>query len=165
MKPFLKQIIQHNFAHEHIKYAFGYGSAVFKQANYNQDAPSQVIDMIFVVDDAHQFHSKNFKMNYKHYSGWSKRLPLSVTTSFVQRTGSCIYFHPLIPISTFTSPETNFKSDRRRFKYGIIQMDDAITDLHNWDRFALAGRMQKPVLEVVDEAGGQMERAVEANRW
>ena len=83
MKPFLSNVLKHNFASEHIVHAFGYGSAVFKQANYNIDTPNQVIDLLLVVDDPQAFHAKNFKSNYNHYSGLSKRLPLSVTSSFV----------------------------------------------------------------------------------
>ena len=84
MKSLLQKVIRHNFpAEEHIVHAVGYGSAVFKQANYNVDTPDQVIDVLMVVDNAKEFHEKNFKHNYSHYSGWSKRLPLSVTSEFV----------------------------------------------------------------------------------
>ena len=34
MKDFLKTIVKHNFPQERVKFALGYGSAVFKQANY-----------------------------------------------------------------------------------------------------------------------------------
>ena len=87
--------------------------------------------MILIVDDAEQFHEANFDRNYKHYSGFPKRLPLSVTSNFVQRTGSKIYFNPLIPLKTFKSEEDpdQFSKDARRLKYGIIQKDDAIEDL------------------------------------
>jgi hypothetical protein len=33
----------------------------------------------------------------------------------------------------------------------VIQKDDAITDLLEWDRFALAGRMQKPILTIFED--------------
>ena len=111
-------------------HAFGYGSAVFKQANYNVDTPDQVIDVILVVDDSTQFHSKNFKANSGHYSGWTKRLPLSITSELVQRGGSKIYFNTLIPLKTFKcsymdSEEKGelveqLSKDQRRFKYGVI---------------------------------------------
>jgi hypothetical protein len=43
------------------------------------------------------------------------------------------------------------KSDQRRLKYGVIQKDDAIDDLTKWKRFAFAGRMQKPVLNIFED--------------
>jgi len=36
-------------------------------------------------------------------------------------------------------------------KYGIIQKDDAIEDLNEWTGFALAGRMQKPILDIFSD--------------
>lgn len=37
MKEFLSHIVVKNFPAKHVKYAFGYGSAVFKQSNYHID--------------------------------------------------------------------------------------------------------------------------------
>tara|TARA_B110000285_G_C14939267_1_gene521183 strand:+ start:620 stop:886 length:267 start_codon:yes stop_codon:yes gene_type:complete len=87
--------------------------------------------LILIVDDAEEFHKENFDQNNKHYSGFSKRLPLSVTSNFVQRSGSKLYFNPLIPLKTFKSNENPdlFSNDARRLKYGIIQKEDAIEDL------------------------------------
>jgi translocator assembly and maintenance protein 41 len=83
-----------------------------------------VIDIILVVDSAEKFHKENFERNYSHYSGISKRLPLRTTYEMVQRSGSKIYFNPLIPLKSF-----GYTEDQRRIKYGVIQKDDAIQDL------------------------------------
>ena len=72
--------------------------------------------MILIVDSVEEFHRENFKRNYKHYSGLSKRLPLSVTYNGVQRSGSRIYFNPLIPLKSFEG----YSDDLRRLKYGDI---------------------------------------------
>jgi translocator assembly and maintenance protein 41 len=53
----------------------------------------------------------------------------------------------LIPLNSFEG----YQDDLRRLKYGVIQKDDAITDLTHWDRFALAGRMQKPILTIFED--------------
>jgi hypothetical protein len=76
-----------------------------------------------------------------------------VTSNFVQRTGSKIYFNPLIPLKTFKNEENPdlYANDARRLKYGIIQKDDAIEDLTDWHAFALAGRMQKPILPIFED--------------
>ena len=80
MKGLLKKLIDGHFPRQHVKCAIGYGSAVFKQANYEQSNSEQVIDILLVVDDTHEFHSKNMSgENYNHYSYWAKRLPLKVT--------------------------------------------------------------------------------------
>jgi hypothetical protein len=81
MKDFLSSLVKQNFPANRVKYAFGYGSAVFKQANYHMEDKEQVIDCIFMVDDTYKFHEENMKMNYGHYSYYTKRLPLSVTDS------------------------------------------------------------------------------------
>ena len=61
----------------------------------------QVIDMLFVVDDTYAFHNENMNINYAHYSYFTKRLPLSFTNELVQNKGSKMFFHPLIPLSSF----------------------------------------------------------------
>ena len=90
---------------------------------------------MFVVDDTYKFHEENMTLNYSHYSFYTKRVPLSVT-NWVQNTGSHIYFNPLIPMK-----KLKLIDDRRRFKYGVIGLENAKNDLENWDSFAFAGRM------------------------
>lgn len=31
------------------------------------------------------------------------------------------------------------------YKYGVVQTDDLVQDMLNWERFYLSGRLQKPV--------------------
>ena len=129
-------------------YAFGYGSAVFKQANYHCDDAEQVIDCILMVDDTYKFHEENMAMNYSHYSYYTKRLPVSVT-DWVQNSGSHIYFNPLIPMKSF-KVEGVEGVDKRKFKYGVIGIEQAIKDLTKWHSFGLAGRLHKPILPFLD---------------
>ncbi len=81
MKNFLQNLVHSNFPPP--CHAFGYGSAVFKQANYNISKPNEVIDIILIVNDAKQFHEQNMSINYSHYSGISKRLPPFITSNIV----------------------------------------------------------------------------------
>lgn len=84
MKNLLKTLVEGHFPKDHVKYAIGYGSSVFKQANYEQSNSQQVIDILLVVDDTMQFHEKNMSGdNYSHYSYFAKRMPLSVTNNLV----------------------------------------------------------------------------------
>ena len=159
MKPILNQLVTRHFPAEHVKFAFGYGSAVFKQANYDQSNKEQVIDMILIVDDTYKFHEKNMSMNYNHYSSWPKRLTLSFTND-IQNRGSNLYFNPLIPLNTFQG--VTQEGDQRRIKYGIVSEENAIKDLLSWSSFALAGRLQKPVLPFIKESP-QCEDALQSN--
>lgn len=135
----LEELVRSNFPIEHIRYALGYGSAVFKQANYDQQNKDQVIDMIFVVDDTFAFHSKNLKANHKHYSWFATRLPPGMTDA-VNNAGSHLYFNPLIPLRSLNGVHDK-TGDQRKIKYGVIGLDKAIADLTAWQTFALAGRL------------------------
>ena len=41
------------------------------------------------------------------------------------------------------------------FKYGVVQEDDLLIDLHFWKNYFLAGRMQKPIL--ISQLGTKFE--------
>ena len=98
-----------------------------------------------------EFHSKNMSCdNYKHYSYFAKRMPLSVTNDGVQSKGSQIYFNPLIPLNSFEGVTT--MDDKRRIKYGVISEANAVRDLTEWQHFGLAGRLQKPVLPFISDS-------------
>ena len=77
MRDLLTRLVVEHFPRQNVKYAVGYGSAVFKQANYGDE--KCVIDMLLMVDNTEEFHDKNLTTNYSHYSYRPKRLPLSVT--------------------------------------------------------------------------------------
>ena len=50
-----------------LRSAYAYGSGVFKQANHKNTADN-MIDLIFVVDDARRWHENNLRRYRKHYS-------------------------------------------------------------------------------------------------
>lgn len=53
--------------------------------------------------------------------------------------------------------------DQRRFKYGVIGLENAKQDLVAWHKFAFAGRLHKPVLPFIEEDTSFTE-SVEINR-
>lgn len=56
-------------------------------------------------------------------------------------------------------------SDQRRFKYGVIGIDHAVNDLKNWEDFAFAGRLHKPVLPFHEtDHEFNVDKAIEINR-
>ena len=77
-------------------------------------------------------------------------MPVSVSNALVQEIGAKLYFNPLIKLNSF--PDVTVADDQRRIKYGIISEKNAIDDLMQWETFALAGRLQKPVLPFINES-------------
>ncbi len=77
-----------------------------------------MIDFVFVVDDARQWHAENLQRNRSHYS--SLALLGSSTVSMAQNMGACIYYNPFVVLDT------------RQVKYGVIQLNHLFEDLTNW---------------------------------
>lgn len=120
-----------------IKYAFAYGSGVFSQGKASDDRKPQV-DLIFGVSYTEHWHSLNMKQNPHHYS--SLRWLGSGAVSFVQeKIGAGLYFNPYVEM------------DGLKIKYGVVNMDVMLRDLHEWDTLYLAGRLHKPVKILRDE--------------
>ncbi|AMD19548.1 HCL603Wp [Eremothecium sinecaudum] len=114
-----------------VRYAFGYGSGVFHQANYDLKVDKPQIDLIFGVNHPEHFHSLNMRQNPDHYSSM-KYFGSSIVANF-QEIGAGIYFNPYVNIRG------------HEVKYGIVSMDNLLKDLATWNTFYLAGRLQKPV--------------------
>ena len=53
----------------HFCFGFGYGSGVVPQAGYNYESELPLVDVIFVVENTTEWHSKNMEMNPNHYRG------------------------------------------------------------------------------------------------
>lgn len=55
------------FPHEHVKFAFAYGSGTFQQHG-NSDVSTNMLDFVFAVDNSVSWHAKNLTLNPKHYA-------------------------------------------------------------------------------------------------
>ncbi|KAJ1895375.1 Mitochondrial translocator assembly and maintenance protein 41 [Kickxella alabastrina] len=114
-----------------IRYAFAYGSGVYKQSGYGSSKP--MVDLIFAVSHPDHWHALNLTQNRSHYSFMGSLGSHAVT--FVQeRIGAGVYYNPFIEINGVM------------VKYGVVSMDTLSSDLLNWDSLYLAGRMHKPTL-------------------
>ncbi|KAI9809449.1 MAG: Mitochondrial translocator assembly and maintenance protein 41 [Pycnora praestabilis] len=138
-----------------IRYAFAYGSGVFPQGKGTsgpslhpspspaiknvQKAEGKVIDFIFGVSYTQHWHSLNLQQNRNHYSGLG-----SFGSAFVSRVqdnwGAGVYFNPYITVNGTL------------IKYGVVNLDTLCRDLSEWDTLYLAGRLQKPVKILRDDA-------------
>ncbi|XP_060036674.1 phosphatidate cytidylyltransferase, mitochondrial isoform X3 [Erinaceus europaeus] len=117
---------------EELSLAFAYGSGVFRQAGRGADAQDAMLDFVFTVDDPVDWHSRNLKKNWNHYS-FLKVLGPKLISTIQNDYGAGVYYNTLI------------MCDGRLIKYGVISTRLLVKDLLNWNSLYIAGRLQKPV--------------------
>lgn len=117
-----------------IRFAFAYGSGVFQQQGH-ASVKDNMLDFIFVVNDAFSWHYQTHSKYPDHYSFLSKFGPKGIAK--VQKNlGAKIYFNTLVDF------------DDRIIKYGVIDLEDFSNDMLNWETMYVAGRLHKPVLSL-----------------
>jgi translocator assembly and maintenance protein 41 len=131
-----------------IRYAVAYGSGAYSQRGYENAKDDTMVDFIFGVTHAEHWHSLNLRQNPSHYSSL-RYLGVNSITSLQERVGGRIYYNPDVMVGDF------------RVKYGVVSMHHLIRDLDEWETFYLAGRLQKPVTILRDDAKSKL--ATEAN--
>ncbi|KAF2840177.1 mitochondrial import protein-like protein mmp37 [Patellaria atrata CBS 101060] len=141
-----------------IRYAFAYGSGVFPQSSSTvsssatsphphppeaitkwQKGGGKIIDFIFGVSFTQHWHSLNLTQHRDHYSflgSFGSGLVSRVQDSW----GAGVYFNPYITVNG------------TMIKYGVVNLDTIAHDLSQWDTLYLAGRLQKPVKILRDDA-------------
>jgi len=129
--------------------AFAYGSAIFKQVGYNTSM-NPMIDLMFTVDDAEQWHGENLKLNRAHYSFLGSLG--TKTVAGIQRQWPGVYFN------------TGVKIDGAEIKYGVIETETLKRDLRTWDSLYVAGRLQKPVFLAVPPIDAELQNLLWSNR-
>lgn len=126
-------------------YAFAYGSGIFKE-----QAPkgSTQRDFVFGVNRAREWHRRNLANNPGDYSSLARCLGAGVVAE-IQRSGAGVYYHSFVP----------FQGEQ--IKYGVITIDDLLTDLGRWTSLYIAGRLQKPVLTIKPDS--RVEEGIQKN--
>jgi len=133
-----------------IAYAFAYGSGVFKQKGYENEKKKPLVDYVFAVDNPFEWHKINFEQFQNHYSGLGKMSHSAKILSTIQEDyGAKIYYNTFVEI------------ENMKIKYGVISTQNLKNDLYNWETLYIAGRMQKPVLTLVENA--EIEKAKHSN--
>ncbi|ORX83678.1 mitochondrial matrix Mmp37 [Anaeromyces robustus] len=133
-----------------IAYAFAYGSGVFKQKGYENEKKKPLVDYVFAVNDPLEWHKINFEQFQQHYSGLGKMSHSSKILSTIQEDyGAKIYYNTFVEM------------ENMKIKYGVISTQNLIKDLYNWETLYIAGRMQKPVLTLVEN--DDIEKAKQSN--
>lgn len=129
--------------------AFAYGSAIFRQVGYSTSA-NPMIDLMFTVDDAEQWHEENLKLNRAHYSFLGSMG--TKTVAGIQRLWPGIYFNTAVRV------------DGAEIKYGVIETETLKRDLRTWDSLYVAGRLQKPVFLAVPPVDTELQKLLWSNR-
>ncbi|CAI9267139.1 unnamed protein product [Lactuca saligna] len=112
-----------------------YGSSLHP----NNNDKSSMEDYILGVSNPQQWHSENLQMNRDHYASWMVSLGgAKLITNVADHIGVGVHFNPFVSWND------------KMYKYGVVQTDDLVQDMLNWERFYLSGRLQKPVHVVVD---------------
>ncbi|KAB2579030.1 Mitochondrial matrix Mmp37 [Lasiodiplodia theobromae] len=140
-----------------IRYAFAYGSGVFPQSSATsstslsphpnppeaikkwQSGGEKVIDFIFGVTYTQHWHSLNLAQHRDHYSFLGSAGSWAVS-QVQDRFGAGVYFAPYITVNGTL------------IKYGVVNLDTLQRDLSEWNTLYLAGRLQKPVKILRDDA-------------
>lgn len=139
-----------------VSYMFAYGSAVKPQVGYervDQKKTNSVIDLIFCVRDSLGFHAENIHRHSSHYSAL-QHFGARFVAEYQERLGANVYFNTLVPIEDLGLT----------IKYGVVNEDHLIEDLLHWRHLYLAGRLQKPVTELVNLSDNpRLRSAVEQN--
>lgn len=145
-QPIYSRILSH--FPQNMSFCFAYGSGVKQQLK--NEGKSNMIDMIYCVDNPYRWHSANVKENNSHYSGLKYFGP-NFIAKFQENSGAKVYFNTLVPIENVM------------IKYGVISTKDLVTDLLEWSDLYLAGRLHKPVEIIKRCSSSELQTALKIN--
>ncbi|XP_055855691.1 uncharacterized protein LOC129918945 [Episyrphus balteatus] len=136
-----------------IVYSFAYGSGVKQQVGYERISKqkSNVIDLAFCVDNPDKWHAENLEKHSSHYSGF-RILGSQFIASYQDKLAAKVYFNTLVPLTDIGVT----------IKYGIISKEHLLNDLNDWTHLYFAGRLHKPVNQVV-APDDSLQKALQQN--
>ncbi|KAH8924065.1 Mmp37-domain-containing protein [Atractiella rhizophila] len=115
-----------------IRYAFAYGSGVFRQKGYTaEDKP--LLDFVFAVSHPEHWHAVNLQQNPHHYAVPMRWMGSGAITWAEERLGAGVWFNVNVEIAG------------KHLKYGVVSVDTLRNDLLDWETLYLGGRMHKPI--------------------
>ncbi|XP_016976059.1 phosphatidate cytidylyltransferase, mitochondrial [Drosophila rhopaloa] len=144
-----------------VSYMFAYGSGVKQQEGYEKlgngngqrPAPGSVVDLVFCVRDAQGFHAENLHRHPAHYSALGHLGPRFVA-NYQERLGAGVYCNTLIPLADVGLT----------IKYGVVSQEQLLDDLLDWRHLYLAGRLHKPVTDLVNPSDNpSLKAALDSN--
>ena len=132
---------------QNFQFCFAYGSKVKKQLMNTQ---SDMVDLIYCVDNPYVWHLFNIRQNPSHYSSLKYFGPNFIST-YQENYGAKVYYNTLVQL------------DDVMIKYGVISTNDLITDLLEWSNLYLAGRLHKPIEVIKNTSNSELQTALELN--
>ncbi|PWN41247.1 Mmp37-domain-containing protein [Ceraceosorus guamensis] len=137
-----------------IRFAFAYGSGVFKQSDAGpehskrpQGPKGKMIDVVMAVAHPEHWHSVNMKQHPRHYPTLARLLG-GTAAAKAQKWGAGLWYNPYVKIGD------------ELIKYGVISVDDLCNDLLDWDTLYVSGRMHKPVAMLQADARVRLAQQV-----
>ena len=125
--------------------AFAYGASIL-----TPDVPSQMLDYVIVVEDAHKWHEENIELNPSHYSKLMRVFGATGVNLVSDNVGIGIHFNTFVDIDA-----PNLEAFKQtKYKYGVVERRKIERDVEGWENLFLAGRMQKPYERVIVESVG-----------
>ena len=131
-----------------ISLALAYGSGIFNQKD--NVCSKNMLDFVFVLEDALQWHEQNLQRHPSHYS-FVKSLGVNAVVYLQDRYGAGLYYNTLVPM------------EGRTIKYGTVNRKNFLVDLNEWVWLYLAGRLHKPV-RIIHQGPG-FSSAMEQNLY
>lgn len=138
-----------------LSYVFAYGSGVKQQVGYDEVAKQKdnIIDLVFCVRDPLGWHAENMDRHESHYSAMRHLGPKCIM-KYQESLGAGVYFNTLVPL-----PDLGVQ-----IKYGVITKEQMLQDLLEWKHLYMAGRLHKPVHDIVPaDDDKEMKRALLTN--
>jgi len=134
-----------------VQHAFAYGSGIFKQpgAAALQEGAACQLDLMLAVDFPRRWHEANLRQNPKHYRG-ATAWGAGATVAVADGVGVGVHFNTHVPFNGAL------------VKYGVVRTERLVKDLSTWEELYVAGRMQKPVLTLVEDP--RVRDAQESNK-
>lgn len=118
-----------------VRFACAYGSAAREQPGGGGGG----LDLLLAVDEPAHWHSANIARHRSHYGPIASFGGGRAVAGLASRVGPGVHFNSMVPFHDFL------------LKYGVIRTSDLLDDLRSWCRMYTAGRLQKPVEELVSD--------------
>ncbi|VDM36918.1 unnamed protein product [Toxocara canis] len=121
---------------ETVSFAFAYGSGAVAQ--YGCSTADKMVDFVIASNNSLAFHEENLKRNPAHYS-IIRHLGARPLTNLQRGFAARVFYNTHI----------RHKLQGKLLKYGVVECDDLQRDLLDWRWLYLAGRLHKPILQVI----------------